>query len=98
MTELNETEPTDSVAIGENEETTGIQHCMPSLQDGLPDLPREEKSLQRSPGLVFLMSPKTANCQPIRETKLQQPCLIPEIWAFVSKDLPFLLDLSGAFT
>ena len=70
MTELNETEPTDSVAIGENEETTGIQNCMPSLQDGLPDLPREEKSLQRSPGLVFLMSPKTANSDHVADHTL----------------------------
>lgn len=36
--------------------------------------------------------------QPIRVSKLQQPCPIPEIWAFVSKEARFCLDLSSAFT
>lgn len=36
--------------------------------------------------------------QPITVTKLPPQCPIPEIWAFVSKEPPFRLDFSSAFT
>lgn len=77
----------------------GIQNSGPLLQSKeLEGLPRTASVSRGSTALVFLASPKTTNPQPIRVTKLQQQYPILKIWAFVSKELLFLLDLSGAFT
>lgn len=59
-------------------------------------LPREAHLCGRDRTGVFLQRPPTG--QPIKVAQLQKQCPIPEIWASVSKEPSFGLDLSGAFT